>query len=64
MNFVLLILKIIIIQGLEERLRAQNKTRGTIKSNKYTLKSDKLQSHTDKNGICYRIGGILFNNED
>jgi hypothetical protein len=45
----------IIIKGLEERLRAQNKTRGTVK-----LKSEKLSSHTDKNGICYHIGGIFI----
>jgi hypothetical protein len=45
-------------------LRAQNKsstTRGTTKSNKYTLKDEKLQSYTDKNGVCYHIGGILLN---
>jgi hypothetical protein len=49
-------------------LRAQNnnvnkslKTRVTVKSNKYTFKDEKIQSHTDKNGICYQIGGNLFN---
>jgi hypothetical protein len=55
-------------KGLEERLRAQNNnanksltTRVTVKPNKYTFKDEKIKSHTDKNGICYQIGGNLLN---
>ena len=57
-----------ILQGLEERLRAQNTsnttkplttrvTTSTVKSNRHTFKDEKVESHTDKNGVCYRIGG-------
>ena len=57
-----------IFQGLEERLRAQNTsnttkplttrvTTSTVKSNRHTFKDEKVESHTDKNGVCYRIGG-------
>lgn len=56
------------VQGLEERLRAQtnsnsNKpistrsTTSTVKTSRYTFKDEKLDSHTDKNGVCYRVGG-------
>jgi len=48
-------------------LRAQNnnankslRTRVTVKSSKYTFKDEKIQSHMDKNGICYQIGGDLL----
>lgn len=55
--------------GLEERLRAQansntNKpittraTTSTTKSSRHAFKDEKVESHTDKNGICYRIGGM------
>jgi len=57
-----------IIEGLEERLRAQtnsntNKplttrvTTATNKSNRHTFKDEKIELHTDKNGVCYRVGG-------
>ena len=54
--------------GLEERLRAQSNsntnkpittraTTSTTKSSRHAFKDEKVESHTDKNGICYRIGG-------
>ncbi|CAF3675846.1 unnamed protein product [Adineta steineri] len=58
-------------QSLEERLRAQNNsntnkpltTRVTTSNNKstrHTFKDEKIESHTDKNGICYRIGDHVY----
>ncbi|CAF0761713.1 unnamed protein product [Didymodactylos carnosus] len=44
-------------QSLEERLRAQNKNR-TKKNN--TFKDDKICSHTDANGILYKIGDHVY----
>ena len=55
--------------GLEERLRAQASststskpistrvTTSTAKSSRHTFKDEKVESHTDKNGVCYRVGG-------
>jgi hypothetical protein len=59
--------------GLEERLRAQSNsstskpistraTTSTVKSNRHTFKDEKVETHTDKNGICYRIGGEIRTN--
>lgn len=56
------------ILGLEERLRAQNNsnsnkplttrvTTSTVKSTRHAFKDEKIESHTDKNGVCYRVGG-------
>lgn len=59
-------------QSLEERLRAQNNsntttkplttraTTATVKTSRYTFKDEKVESHTDKNGICYRIGDHVY----
>jgi hypothetical protein len=58
--------------GLEERLRAQNNsntnkplttrvTTSTVKSTRHTFKDEKIESHTDKNGVCYKIGGKKIN---
>ena len=58
------------VKGLEERLRAQNTssaskrlttrvTTSTVKSNRHAFKDEKIESHTDKNGICYRVGGKI-----
>jgi hypothetical protein len=33
----------------------------TVKSSKYTLKEENIQSYTDQNGISYHIGGNLYN---
>ncbi len=56
-------------KGLEERLRAQHNsntnnkpittrvTTSTVKSNRHTFKDEKIELHTDKNGVCYRVGG-------
>lgn len=67
-NYLFLFIFIWFCQGLEERLRAQNNsnaskpittraTTATVKSSRHTFKDEKVESHTDKNGICYRIGG-------
>lgn len=57
------------LPGLEERLRAQNNsntnnkplstrvTTATVKNSRYTFKDEKVETHTDKTGVCYRIGG-------
>lgn len=56
------------LSGLEERLRAQNNsnsnkplttrvTTSTVKSTRHAFKDEKVESHTDKNGVCYRVGG-------
>jgi hypothetical protein len=58
----------VVVLGLEERLRAQNNsntnkplttrvTTSTVKSTRHTFKDEKIESHTDKNGVCYKIGG-------
>ena len=54
-------------EGLEERLRAQTNSNtnkplttrqtSTNKSSRHTFKDEKIESHTDKNGVCYRVGG-------
>ena len=62
----------IVFAGLEERLRAQNNsntnkpltarnTTSTTKSTRHTFKDEKIESHTDKNGVCYKIGGTNIN---
>ncbi len=67
-----MILLIKFFQGLEERLRAQHNsntnkpittrvTTSTVKSSRHTFKDEKIESHTDKNGICYRVGGKNLN---
>ncbi len=61
--------------GLEERLRAQNNsntnkplttrvTTSTVKSTRHTFKDEKIESHTDKNGVCYKIGGKKINSSN
>ena len=59
----------VLFLGLEERLRAQNNsntnnkplstraTTATVKTSRYTFKDEKVETHTDKTGVCYRIGG-------
>lgn len=45
---------------MEERLRKSVTTRVTAKSNRYTLKDNKVQSYIDQNGNAYQIGGHSF----
>ncbi|CAF1085263.1 unnamed protein product [Adineta ricciae] len=57
-------------QSLEERLRAQansntnkpltTRQTSTNKSSRHTFKDEKIESHTDKNGICYRVGDHVY----
>ncbi|CAF4039455.1 unnamed protein product [Rotaria magnacalcarata] len=35
-------------------------TTSTVKSNRHTFKDEKIESHTDKNGVCYRVGDHVY----
>jgi hypothetical protein len=35
-------------------------TTSTLKSNRQTFKDGKMQTHIDKHGVCYRIGGEKY----
>ncbi|CAF0726477.1 unnamed protein product [Rotaria sordida] len=35
-------------------------TTSSVKSNRHTFKDEKIESHTDKNGVCYRVGDHVY----
>ncbi|CAF0776010.1 unnamed protein product [Rotaria sp. Silwood1] len=35
-------------------------TTSTVKSNRHTFKDEKIESHTDKNGVSYRVGDHVY----